>query len=164
MLAISERLQRLREYSSRFRAGNFNYEDLAAHPHYVHQTLSLPQQTRRIADTFLSQLYSENYRCGVALSVFTPGSVQAGVQSSRSLLHICTPGTEGLPVIVKWAIDEVQDLLVMADTDDTSLTERLNRRFVSSSVPHCDCISHDSSGGGSFVFAFIHYAVRRLPD
>ena len=165
-LAISERLQRLREYSSRFRAGNFNYEDLAAHPHYVHQIHSLPQYTKRIADTFFSKLYSENDRCGVALSVFTPGSVQAGVRSSRSLLHIGTPGTEGLPVIVQWAIDEVQDLLVMADRDDTSLIERLDRRFVSrsESVALCDCMSHDSSGGTSFVFAFTRYTTRRLPD
>ncbi|PIL34968.1 hypothetical protein GSI_02755 [Ganoderma sinense ZZ0214-1] len=117
ILSISERLQRLREYASRFRDGIFDHEDLAAHPHYTHQVRSLPQ----------NPTLTQNGRYGMALSVFTPGSAQAGIQSSRYLLPIGRAGKQGL-IISRWAIDEAQDLLVMVETADLTLPEQLRRR------------------------------------
>ncbi|PIL34941.1 hypothetical protein GSI_02728 [Ganoderma sinense ZZ0214-1] len=129
ILPISERQKRLREYSSRFRDGAFDHEDLSAHPHYSHQVCDgLPGWNMRVvAHHSLSTLYSENGRYDVTLSLFTPGSSQAGVQSSRCLLPIGTAGGEGL-VIAQWAIDGAQDLLVMAETADMDVPEELRRR------------------------------------
>ncbi|PIL34943.1 hypothetical protein GSI_02730 [Ganoderma sinense ZZ0214-1] len=128
-LPISERQKRLREYSSRFRDGTFDHEDLSAHPHYSHQVCDgLPGWNMRVvAHHSLSTLYSENSRYDVTLSLFTPGSLQAGVQSSRYLLPIGAAGGEGL-IIAQWAIDGAQDLLVIAETADMDVPEDSRRR------------------------------------
>ncbi|KAM5541131.1 hypothetical protein V8D89_005060 [Ganoderma adspersum] len=125
----ASRLQRLRQYSSKFASGSFDYEDFGTHHHdYVLQQLRILRwNTTMPADSSFSNLYSQDCRSDLALSIFTPGSAQAGIQSSHCLIHIGTAGEPGL-VITKWAIDDAQDLLVIAEVADIAIPERLRRR------------------------------------
>ncbi|KAM5539529.1 hypothetical protein V8D89_006801 [Ganoderma adspersum] len=112
----ASRLQRLRQYSSKFASGSFDYEDFGTHHHdYVLQQLRILRwNTTMPTDSSFSNLYSQDCRSDLALSIFTPGSAQAGIQSSYCLIHIGTAGEPGL-FITKWAIDDAQDLLVIAE-------------------------------------------------
>ena len=76
-----------------------------------------------------SDLYSQGGRANLALSVFTPGSAAAGINSSRYLLPIDAEAERGL-IITKWAIDDAEDLLVMAEVADSVLPEEMRRRCV----------------------------------
>ena len=92
-LPVSERLQRLREYASRFRNGTFDHEDLTAHDEYANAFLNDPSWTFLEVSSHensLSTLYTRGSHDSplrkphrLVLSVFTPGSAQAGIQSSR---------------------------------------------------------------------------------
>lgn len=135
-LTTSERLQRLREYSSRFRSGRFDHEDLAAHPHYVHQMRNGQWNTSSVDESSQSTLHGSDLRIETVtahsqdgpsdmfLSVFTPGSAQAGTQSKRSLLRIGTADEYAI-LITNWAIDGAQDLLVMTERADIAIPEHL---------------------------------------
>lgn len=133
ILPISERLHRLREYSSRFRNGNFDHEDLSAHPYYVRQ-MRRPPPRLLVPRGMLSYLYAQTSPSDMVLSVFVPASTQAGIQSSRCILPIGTAGEPGLTV-AKRAIDRTQDLLVMAEVARTDVPEHQRRRCVSLSQP-----------------------------
>ena len=137
---ISERLHRLREYASRFRDGRFDYEDLAAHPHYVLQMRegmsSSRWNTRSPDESSLSNLYGRDGRSDLSLSIFTPGSAQAGVPTSRCVLPIGTAGEPGL-IVAQRAIDGAQDLLVVAEVADGVVPEGLRRRYVCLCVCVC---------------------------
>ncbi|KAM5541123.1 hypothetical protein V8D89_005052 [Ganoderma adspersum] len=137
-LPISERLQCLREYASRFRNGNFDHEDLTAHGEYASSFLNDPIWTfleMSSHENSLSTLYTRGPHDSplrkphrFVLSVFTPGSAQAGIQSSRCLLPIDGPDPEGEPRprwISRWAIDGGQDLLVMAEGSNVDTPEQL---------------------------------------
>ena len=137
-----EKLQRLREYSSRFRSGRFDHEDLAAHPHYVHQMRNSRYQATSVDESSLSSLHGPDVRIptfmhnqdgpsDMFLSVFTLGSGQAGTQSSRSLLRI-SPADEHAMITTKWAIDGSQDLLVMTGPGRTNIgmSEHLRSEYV----------------------------------
>ncbi|KAM5541125.1 hypothetical protein V8D89_005054 [Ganoderma adspersum] len=127
-LPVSGRLQRLREYAYMFCNGNFDHEDLASHPFYAHQLQDLPTTMMVIGQHFTSNLHQQDGCSDAFLSVFTPGSAQAGTQSSRYLLPISMTGRHGL-VIRGWAIDGEQDLLVMAETADANIPEQFRRRL-----------------------------------
>ena len=137
-----EKLQRLREYSSRFRSGRFDHEDLAAHPHYMHQMRNGRWNASSVDESSLSSLHGPDVRIptfmhnqdgpsDVFLSVFTLGSGQAGTQSSRSLLRI-SPADEHAMITTKWAIDGSQDLLVMTGPGRTNIgmSEHLRSEYV----------------------------------
>ncbi|KAM5541124.1 hypothetical protein V8D89_005053 [Ganoderma adspersum] len=126
-LPTSERLQRLREYSSRFCDGNFDHEDLGSHPLYAQQLRDRARDRAIAREHFTSNLYSRDGRSDVSLSIFAPGSTQAGIQSSRCLLPIGTASEPGL-IITEWAIDGAQDLLVLAETADIDMPELSRRR------------------------------------
>lgn len=134
-IPTSEPLQRLREYSSRFRSGAFDHEDLAAHPHYVREMRNVSWIAPSLDGSSLSSLngphfYPFTHRpdvpfdTGMFLSTFTPGSALAGIQSSCSLLRI-SAAEEHAILINKWAIDTSQDLLVMSERFDISMPEHL---------------------------------------
>ena len=134
-LTTSERLQRLREYSSRFRSGRFDHEDLTAHPHYVHQMRKGQWNASSVDESSLSSLHGSDIRIETTthsrdgpsdmfLSVFTPGSAQTGIKSSRSLLRISTADEHAI-LITNWAIDGAQDLLVMTERADIAIPEHL---------------------------------------
>ena len=126
-LPISDRLQRLHQYASNFQRGIFNHEDLGAHPDYVRQMRNLTWNTVVPGEDSFSDLYSQGGRANLALSVFTPGSTAAGIKSRHYLLPIrAEPGL----VVTKWAIDDAQDLLVMAEVADSVLPEEMRRRCV----------------------------------
>ncbi len=101
-LPTSDRLQCLRQYSSKFESGTFDHKDLGAYPDYVLRMRNLSWNT--VVESSSSDLYSQNGRSDLSLSVFTPGSTQAGIQSSHCLLPIGAAGQPGL-VVTKWAID-----------------------------------------------------------
>ncbi|PIL34945.1 hypothetical protein GSI_02732 [Ganoderma sinense ZZ0214-1] len=134
-LPVSERLQRLREYSSRFRNGSFDREDLSVHPRHVQQVRSGRWNSSSLDERSLSTLYGVDTRfpttthdqdgpSDMFLSVFTPGSAEAGIQSSRYLLRISTADEHAF-IMTKWAIDGAQDLLVMTEKADISMPEHL---------------------------------------
>ena len=128
-ISTSERLQRLHDYSSKFCDGIFDHEDLGSHPLYLQQ-LRDRQQDRTIArEHFTSNLYSQDGRSDVSLSIFTPGSTQAAIRSSRHLLPIGTAGEPGF-IITEWAIDGAQDLIVLAETANMYFPEPPRRRCV----------------------------------
>ncbi|KAM5536868.1 hypothetical protein V8D89_009415 [Ganoderma adspersum] len=112
-ISTSERLQRLREYSSKFCSRRFDHEDLTSHPHYICQMRNGQWNVTQIdgpPDMFLS--------------TFTPGSAQAGIQSSHSLLRISTADGHAI-LVTKWAIDGAQDLLVISKRADIAMPEHL---------------------------------------
>ncbi|KAM5541118.1 hypothetical protein V8D89_005047 [Ganoderma adspersum] len=111
-LPVSERLQRLRQYSSKFRNGIFDHEDLNAHPDYIHQLRDLQWSLATYSAGVSSILYSDSLREYKSfLSVFTDGSAQAGIQSRRWIMPIGTPGDQ-MRFVCGWLIDHVHDLLV----------------------------------------------------
>ncbi|KAM5541132.1 hypothetical protein V8D89_005061 [Ganoderma adspersum] len=128
ILPVSQRLQRLRKYSSNFFGGVFDHEDLAAHPDYVLRIRNLGWNVAVPAESSFSDLYSRGGRSNFSLSVYTPRSAQAGIQSSRCILPIGAAGGSGL-LITKWAIDGAQDLLVMAEIANIGMAEQLQRRL-----------------------------------
>ncbi|KAM5536881.1 hypothetical protein V8D89_009428 [Ganoderma adspersum] len=111
-LPVSERLQRLRQYSSCFCNGIFNHETLYAHPDYVRQFRSLEFNSSSSGDA--SILYGNTWRSQYFLSVFTHGSAQAGIQSRRWLVPVGTLGGQ-TRLIKGWAFDRVQDLIVTVE-------------------------------------------------
>ena len=140
-LPVSERLQRLREYSSRFRNGSFDHEDVSAHPRHVQQMRSGRWNSASFDERSLSSLHGVDIRISwpthdqdgphdMFLSVFTPGSAQAGIQSTRDLLRSSTTD-EHAAIMTKWAIDGAQDLLVMTEKADIGMPEHLQPTCVS---------------------------------
>ena len=130
ILPVSQRLQRLRQYASNFNSGVLDHEDLSAHPDYVLRMRDLKWNVAVPEESSFSDLYSQGGRSNLSLSVYTPGSAQAGIQSSRCILPIGAAGGSGL-LITKWAIDGAQDLLVMAEIANIVVPEQLKRRCVS---------------------------------
>ncbi|KAM5539530.1 hypothetical protein V8D89_006802 [Ganoderma adspersum] len=128
ILPVSQRLQRLRQYSSNFYGGVFDHEDLAAYPDYVLRIRNLGWNVAIPAESSFSDLYSRGGRSNFSLSVYTPRSAQAGIQSSRCILPIGAAGGSGL-LITKWAIDGAQDLLVMGEIANIGMPEQLQRRL-----------------------------------
>ena len=136
-LPVSERLQRLRRYSSNFRLGIFNHEMLSRNPDY-----SLPKPYDLETQSFGTALSPESssvfYRRMTPpfesfLCFVTHGSAQAGIQSRFRMIPLDIP--EYTDNIVKaWAIDYVQDLLVTSLTWETYPPETENK----------------------YVFAFLH--------
>ena len=160
---ISERLHHLREYASRFRDGRFDHEDLAAHPQYVLQMRdgisSSRWNTRSPDESSLSNLHGRDGRSDLFLSIFTPGSAQAGIPSSRCVLPIGTAGEPGL-IIARRAIDGAQDLLVVAGTAGGAVPKPLRRRCVSFSSTQCRNVSDMFSGRTRFMSVFIPSVAR----
>lgn len=119
--SISERLERLRKYSSNFRHGVFDYEDLTSHPEYVLRMvdLKLDIATPISSQDCSSALYcgeydSESKRRDYFFSVFIPGSALAGIPSSRYVLPFSAPDKPARRII-RYAIDASQDLLVTVE-------------------------------------------------
>ena len=128
MLPLAERLERLRRYSSKFRAGNFDHKDISDYPEYADRVRYLGRRPQVPGGSPLSVMY-ESYKGGILesfLSVFAPGSTQAGIQSTLCLLPI----EQG--VIRNWAIDYVQDLLVTVEWADVAVSGPMLPRCVSS--------------------------------
>ncbi|PIL34930.1 hypothetical protein GSI_02717 [Ganoderma sinense ZZ0214-1] len=123
-LSISDRLQRLRQCSSKFANGPFDHEDLGAHPDYLIHLRNRRWNTTVHDDRSSSSLHSQNGRSDLSLCVITPGSTQGGIESSLSLLPTGTASRQGF-IISKWAIDGTQDLLVMAERVDIMLPQQL---------------------------------------
>ncbi|PIL34938.1 hypothetical protein GSI_02725 [Ganoderma sinense ZZ0214-1] len=123
-LPVSDRLQRLRQCSSNFANGAFDHEDLGAHPDYLIHLRNRRWNTTIHDDRSSSSLHSQNGKSDLSLCVITPGSAQAGIESSLSLLPTGTASRQGF-IITKWAIDGIQDLLVMAERVDTMLPQQL---------------------------------------
>ena len=128
-LPTSERLQRLREYASRFRHGKFDRENVLAYPENACQLRHLPLDCGH----FLSTWYNTQHdQFDFFLSSFTPGSTYAGIKSNRCVLHIGTADRRGL-AITQWAIDDTQDLVVTAET---------GRRYgITSEKLECRCVT-----------------------
>ncbi|PIL34956.1 hypothetical protein GSI_02743 [Ganoderma sinense ZZ0214-1] len=121
-LPMSDRLQRLRQYSSDFKSGAFHRQDLTAHSDYLRQDREQIPWPRRLivgpkpsgaittkADGVDSVLY---------LSHFIPGSAQGGIPSNRSLFSVRDALRRDL-VVEGWAVDDAQDLLVMVEATRT---------------------------------------------
>ena len=117
ILPISERLQRLRQYSSNFRNGIFYHEGSTAQPDYWRRLRQLGWLTPMNANDSSTSLYGSltEEQSHQLLSVFNPGSVQAGIRSQRWLIPVASPVEEGRPRpnVRVWAIDCVQDLVVL---------------------------------------------------
>ncbi|PIL28690.1 hypothetical protein GSI_08734 [Ganoderma sinense ZZ0214-1] len=122
-LPLSERLQRLREYSSRFCSGIFDYEDISAYPDFA---LRLHGRTVPLHHRPLSDLYTHTGRSDHIRSAFIPGSTQAGIQSSRCMLPVGTAAERGL-VVTRRAADRTQDLLVMAEVASIAMPRQGHR-------------------------------------
>ena len=145
-LPVCERLQRLREYAYRFCNGIFDHEDLASHPLYAYQLRDLPRHSVVFGQHPTSILYFPDGWSDRMLSFFTPGSTQAGIQSSRYLLPITMTDRQGLD-ISQWAIDGEQDLLVMAERADKNTPEQFRRRCVSHpehAIPDLTCYHYQA--------------------
>ena len=121
-LLVSERLQRLRHYSSRFRNGIFNHETLDAHPDYVRQFRNLQLSSSR--DVNGSTLYGNTFRSQYFLSVFTHGSAQAGIRSRRWMMPVGTLGDQ-TRLIGYCAFDRVQDLIVTVEDVRTMVNAQM---------------------------------------
>ena len=110
-LPVSERLQRLRQYSLKFRNGIFDYEDIYTHADFIHQLRGL-RWNSAYPTSGSSVHYSENLREYKSfISVFTDGSAQAGIQSRRWIMPIGTSGDQ-MRFVWDWLIDHVHDLRV----------------------------------------------------
>ena len=119
-LPLSDRLQRLRRYSSNFQRGIFDREYPGAHHCYLPQVRNLSWNAAMPGVSSFSNLYGLGYRDNRPLPVFIPGSKAAGIESSRFLLPIGTAAEPGL-LVTNWAIDDAQDLLVVAEVTDRLL-------------------------------------------
>ena len=126
-LPVSERLQRLRQYSENFMSGAFQPEDLTAHPDYVlrDRELGWPRTVLSV-ERPLGGLYKKSHQddSPLYLSLFVPGSVQGGIQSSRSLFIIRNVAQPELAV-VDWAMDATQDLFAMAEMTHVSYQDEM---------------------------------------
>ncbi|PIL34947.1 hypothetical protein GSI_02734 [Ganoderma sinense ZZ0214-1] len=110
-LPVSERLQRLRRYSSNFRNGIFDHEDITAHPDYAQEFRSLHWNSRTIAEGVTSVgYYMDNHRCFI--SVLMDGSSQAGIPSRRLIIRIPSDQTRST---TGWIIDRSQDLFLTVE-------------------------------------------------
>ena len=101
-LLLSERLQRLRQYSSNFRSGIFD-----------HETFPLVDDTHINAN-------------GSFTLVFTYGSAQAGIQSRHWITPLGTPGGPRR-FMCNWAIDRAQDLLATISEVETMTNGQMSR-------------------------------------
>ncbi|KAM5541121.1 hypothetical protein V8D89_005050 [Ganoderma adspersum] len=113
-LSTSERLRRLRQYSSNFRNGVFDRgEDHTEYPSdHMLETHNLRVISRRTSyhDSSFPAFHLEfDQPAGRFLSVFTHGSAQAGIRPRRWLIPL------GSHLGRKWTVDDAQDLLVMAE-------------------------------------------------
>ena len=177
-LPMSERLQRLHEYASRFRNGDFDHEDLTAHEEYATSFLNDPGWTFLEVSSHensLSTLYVRGPHDSplrkprrLVLSAFTPGSAQAGIQSSRCLLPIDGPHPEAGPRprwISKWAIDGAQDLLVMAEGESNiDMPEQLEQWCVLCFVHGMADLTSVQAGRVSDFFLFLQRLEDRRAD
>ncbi len=108
---VSERLQRLRQYSSNFSNSIFNHEDLETHTDYVRKFHDLEWNFSMCTDGSTSAMYGNFVRLQSFFSIYTHSSAQAGIQSHCWLMPVGTPGDE-TRWMRTWAIDCAQDLLV----------------------------------------------------
>ena len=117
-LPVSERLQRLRRYSSNFRHGIFEHENVYKRTGYRLHTDGI----RRGSHTTVYDPKGSApvlYRCldppfGSFLSVVTYSSAQAGILSRHEVIPFGAP-EDADRVTREWAMDEAQDLLVIAE-------------------------------------------------
>ena len=117
----SERLQQLRKYSSNFRNGIFNHEDLTAHPAYVDRMVDLMLNTAipfssQGSSAVLYSRYAVSEHRPYYLSLFIPGSIPASIPSSRWIMPFLVPD-ELARHILKCSKDSSQDLLVTVEAD-----------------------------------------------
>lgn len=116
---LPERLDRLRKYSSNFRNGILDREDLAAHPDYVRRIIdltfnrSVPFQYVNLS--VAAALYCirvhhpEQFKYLYLLSGFVASSAQAGIPSCRWIMSFAARQVR------KCEIDHGQDLLVTVE-------------------------------------------------
>ena len=135
-LHVSDKLQRLRHYSSDFNRGAFHHEDLTAHPEYV-------LQNRNLLGRLQSVIPPKQPSCAlygvpegdfdqdrsVYLSLFVPGSAQGGIPSSRSLFTIRDAVKPDMAAKT-WAVDYAQDLFVMVEMTPISYQDEIDGRCV----------------------------------
>ena len=135
ILPVSERLQRLREYSSDFQRGAFQHQDPTMHPDYVRfQTLNLewplqfPISTKCTSGALYRNIYDID-KAILYLSLSVPGSERAGIRPSRSLFTIHTAVEPGL-IVTGWAMDDAQDIFIIADVAHMFAYEPMQPRCV----------------------------------
>lgn len=120
---LPERLDCLRKYSSSFRNGIFDHEDLAAHPNYVSRMVDFSINTAvplLCGYRSTAALYYGNRHPGRSeffLSAFIPGSAAAGIPSCRWVSPFAAPD-EPVRLVKKCEADLGQDLLVTVEVDD----------------------------------------------
>ena len=116
-LPVSEKLERLRQYSSNFERGAFHHEDLTAHPYHLRRQFQVGWPRDIIAPRTLSGavygMTDQDDSPLYYLSRAVPGSAQGGIPSSRSLLRF-TVREAMLPdlMVTCWTKDDAQDLFV----------------------------------------------------
>ena len=116
-LPVSERLQRLRQYSSNFKRGAFHHEDLTAHPYHLRRQFQVGWPRDIIAPRTLSGavygMTDQDDSPLYYLSRAVPGSAQGGIPSSRSL-SLFTVREAMIPdlMVTGWTKDDAQDLFV----------------------------------------------------
>ena len=113
---LPERLDRLRKYSSNFRNGILDHEDLAAHPDYVRRMVDLKFNTNipfyHGCSSAAAALYSKHHS-EYFLSAFVAGSAQAGTPSCRWIMPFTVRHVR------KCEVDHGQDLLVTVEAVDS---------------------------------------------
>ena len=132
-LPVAEKLQRLRQYSSDFKSGAFTHEDLTAHPDYLLQDRELGwPRTVLSAERPSGGLYKRCYQddSPLYLSLFVPGSPQGGIPSRRSLFTIREIEKPDVATVADWAMDETQDLFVMAEMTRLTFEEEMDGEYV----------------------------------
>ncbi|PIL34981.1 hypothetical protein GSI_02768 [Ganoderma sinense ZZ0214-1] len=120
-LPVSERRERLRQYSSNFRNGIFDHETLDAHPDYTRQFRALEWDFSLRTNGATSAIYGVGSH--LFLSVFTHGSAKAGIKSCRWLMRIGTH-LDRTRWVRTWAIDHAQDLLITVEMVTTAADTR----------------------------------------
>ena len=124
-LPVSDKLQRLRQYSSNFKSGAFQHEEMSAHPDYVLQERELGwPRNAYSADRPTSSLYkkSNNDEDPFYLSLFVPGSAQAGIPSARSFFitrDVAKPEAN----VVDWVMDASQNLFAIVNMTQVTYQE-----------------------------------------
>ena len=124
-LPVSEKLQRLRQYSSNFKNGAFQHEEMSVHLDYVLQERELGWP-RIVYSTgrHTGSLYKKSSReeDPFQLSLFIPGSAQAGIPSARSFSttrDVVKPEAN----VLDWAMDTSQDLFAIVDMTQVTYQE-----------------------------------------
>ena len=116
-LPVSDKLERLRQYSSNFKSGAFQHEEMTAHPDCVLQERELGWP-RNVYSTgrHTGSLYKRSSReeDPFQLSLFVPGSAQAGIPSARSF-SITRDVVKPEANVVDWVMDTSQDLFAIAE-------------------------------------------------